>query len=61
MDKKDKLVKNDKNVIKDLLYYKNGKVKNIVADIFIISLGGLESPRLLLQSLENDTLLNKLI
>jgi len=56
-----KLVKNDRNVIKDLLYYKNGKVKNIVADIFIISLGGLESPRLLLQSLENDTLLNKLI
>ena len=56
-----KLVKSNKSLIEKIIYHKNGKFKQVEADIFITSLGGLESPRLLLQSLENDTLSNRLI
>jgi len=56
-----KLIKNNQNEIIKLIYVKNNQEHNIFADYFIISMGGLESPRLLLQSFENNGSLNKLI
>jgi len=56
-----KLIKNSENEIEKLLYFKNDKEHNVYADLFIISMGGLGSPRLLLQSFENDLSYNQLI
>ena len=56
-----KLIKNYKNEISKLLYFKDGEKHHVTADFFITSMGGLGSPRLLLQSFENDISFNKLI
>jgi|TARA_Y100000389_G_scaffold203394_1_gene251683 hypothetical protein len=56
-----KLIKKSNNEIKELLYFKDGKQNNIFADFFIICMGGLGSPRLLLQSFEKDASSNKFI
>ena len=41
---------NDKNSVHFLNYYHDGKLKKIYGDLFIISCGALETPRLILQS-----------
>ena len=58
-----KIFKSKQNLelIESLSYFKNGKISKLNADIFIISLGGLESPRILLQSFEKEPKLNKMI
>jgi len=44
----------DSDVVKYLKIRKNGKEKKVFSDLFIVATGGLESPRLLLQSFENS-------
>ena len=55
-----KLIKNNKNEINKLIFFRNNKEQSLIADYFIVSMGGLGSPRLLMQSFENDILSNKL-
>lgn len=55
-----KLIKNKKNEINKLIFFKDKKEQSLVADYFIVSMGGLGSPRLLMQSFENDISSNKL-
>jgi len=56
-----KLITKKDNKISSLLYNKGGIEHKIHADVFIVSLGGLESPRLLLQSFKNSPLRREFI
>lgn len=54
-------VDNNSDTIKSVRVSQNGKQRDIFADIFIVATGGLESPRLLLQSFENSKHSNSMI
>ena len=50
--------KKDYNLIDKINYFHDGQIKSLEGDIFIVSCGALETPRLFLQSISENTYSN---